>query len=405
MSKYLFVVPPFFGHISPTLSVGRQLLDAGHEVAWTGLIPLDATHIPDGGCYIYPEKELAPHQSEIDRILKRQDDGPNLSGPETWKLALEETYIPFCRIMKQGLDQVLASYRPDVVVSDCITFAGGLCAFRKNIPYVTTTPVPPDIAGEHLRAPKIMAWQQQLMFDLQQDMGISSSELVLHSKKLNMVFTSQQFAAIAQPESHMQFVGPVQGRPNDVPFDWERLHSAKGPKVFVTLGTLLKDIRKAFFSKLVEAFGDQPLTIIAATDPGALEVWPENFIVQDYVPQSALMPHMDAVICHGGFNTVNDALLNELPILITPIAYDHFHTAGLIEKAGCGIKIRYKRLRADDFRKALWQLLQEPAYREAAKRVHAGFQASGGSQKAAQLLEVFARQHTAAGIVMDREPG
>ncbi|WP_257667604.1 glycosyltransferase [Parapedobacter tibetensis] len=390
MHKYLFVVPPFFGHISPTLSVGASLLQRGHQVAWTGLIPLDDSHIPKGGEYILPTDELAMHQEEITRILRRQDDGPRLSGAETWKLALEETYIPFCRIMMNGLERVVDDYAPDVIISDCITFAGGLCAYKKQIPYVTSTPVPPDIGGQHIDALRVMEWQSKLMYDLQRSVGIDAPNLVIHSQKLNIVFTSSEFAAIENPEPHMRFVGPVKGRPNDVPFDWQRLENATGPKVFVSLGTLLEDIREAYFAKLVEAFANEPVTIIAATNPKIRDSWPANFIVQGFVPQAQLMPHMDVVICHGGFNTVNDAFANGLPMLITPIAYDHFHTAGLIEKAGCGIKIRYKRLRIADLRYALWQLIANDAYRQNAMRIGQSFTAAGGNERAVQLLEDFA---------------
>ncbi|ETZ20495.1 hypothetical protein N824_05800 [Pedobacter sp. V48] len=61
MSKFLFVVPPFFGHISPTLSVGASLIANGHEVKWFGVIPLSDSHIPGGGEYIYPHDDLVEH--------------------------------------------------------------------------------------------------------------------------------------------------------------------------------------------------------------------------------------------------------------------------------------------------------------------------------------------------------
>lgn len=391
MSRFLFVVPPFFGHISPTLSIGSSLIARGHEVKWIGITPLAVKHIPEGGEFIYPAADLAEHQEEIDRILKRQDDGPACSGPEVMKLALEETYVPFARIMMKGLGNFVDEWKPDVIVNDCITFAGALCAHIKGIPSVTTTPVPPDVIGDtQTSAPKIFEWQQQLIKGLQQELGIYGDDIFIHSHKLNLVFTSQEFAGFTETPPHMKFVGPVKGRPNHAAFDWEKLATAKTPKVFVSLGTLLVDIRAAFFQKLIDAFADQPVTIIAATNPDIFEVWPDNFIVNSFVPQTELMPHMDAVICHGGFNTVNDTFTNGLPMLITPIAYDHFHTAKLIVNAGCGISIRYKRLKIADLQNAVFELLENPQYRNAALKIKETFIASGGNDKAVQLLEDFA---------------
>lgn len=391
MSKFLFVVPPFFGHVSPTLSVGASLLKRGHEVQWVSLVNIKAEQVPEGGVFTVPAIYWDKHGEEIERILIMQDQGPLLSGVETWKLALEDTYIPFCKIMYQGLNDVISTFKPDVVVSDCITFAGGICAYQHGIPYVTTTPVPPDLGANAMNSPKIWEWQQNLMFSLQRKLGVERNELIFHSRKLNLVFTSQYFASITNPESHMRFVGPVAGRPNKVAFDWDRLEKSKGPKVFVSLGTLLEDIRKEFFLKVIEAFRDEPLTIVAATKPEIIEDWPENFIVQGFVPQSEVMKKMDLVICHGGFNTVNDAILNELPLLITPIAYDHFHTADLVEKAGCGKKIRYKRMRIADLRKAVWELIEQPDYKKQAGHVKQTFLAAGSNDSAVILLEQTAQ--------------
>ncbi len=394
-SKFLFVVPPFFGHVSPTLSVGASLIARGHEVKWFGITPLDSKHIPEGGSYFYPEEDLIPYQEEIARILKRQDDGPACSGPEVMKLALEETYVPFAKMMMPGLTRLTESWMPDVIVNDCITFGGALFAHKNNIPCVTTTPVPPDVMGDTEKsAPKIWEWQQNLIKDLQKEVGIHEEGIYIHSHKLNMVFTSQAFAGFETVPPHMKFVGPVKGRPNDAPFDWDKLNASTTPKIFVSLGTLLVDIRKAFFEKIIAAFKDQPVTVIAATPPEIFEEWPDNFIVNSFVPQSAVMQQMDMVICHGGFNTVNDTFRNGLPMLITPIAYDHFHIAKLIEQAGCGISIRYKRLRVDALRETVFELLENPKYRIAAQEVRNTFTLAGGNDKAVELLENFVHEHS-----------
>lgn len=390
MAKFMFVVPPFFGHISPTLSVGASLLAKGHEVVWVGITELGDDYIPEGGRFLVPHKELEPYREEINRILKRQDDGAVLSGPEVLKLALEETYIPFARFMREGLFRLIDEQQPDVIINDCITFAGGLCAYSRGIPYITTTPVPPDVMGDTTKTPKIWEWQQNLIQGLQREYGIYTDEFVMHSQEMNLVFTSAGFAAVKEAYSHLKFVGPVKGRPNHTFFDFNALDKITTPKIFVSLGTLLVDIRKAFFEKVVAALKDEPVTVIAATDPAILDTWPDNFIVQSYVPQTRLMPFMDAVICHGGFNTVNDALLNGLPLLITPITYDHFHTADLVVLSGAGLKLRYKRMRVGDLQAAVRNLLQNPAFKTAAEEVRDGFVSAGGNDRAVEYLETFA---------------
>ncbi len=397
MSKILFVVPPFFGHISPTLSLGSSLLAKNHEVIWVGIKPIPEDRIPKGGKFIVPDDDLKKHQDEIEKILIRQDDGPKVSVIEALKIGIEETYVPFARFMMTGLSKIVDEYQPDLIINDCLAFAGPLCAHIKGIPCATTTPVPPDVVStDHPNGQdtddgsKIDQWQQKLILGLQEEFGVTTPEYVIQSRQLNIVFTSKEFANVSNPSPIMKFVGPVKGRPSAVPFDWDRLKKSKHPKIYITIGTLLVDIRKEYFTKMIAAFGGQPVTVVAATDPSAIDEWPENFIAQSFVPQSEVMANVDAVICHGGFNTVNDTFWNGLPMVITPIAYDQFHTAKLIEHAGCGIKLRYKRLKINDLRNSLFEVLENKKYKKAAEKMKMTFENAGGVEKAVSLLEEMA---------------
>src|SRR5258708_29760721 len=98
------------------------------------------------------------------------------------------------------------------------------------------------------------------------------------------------------------------------------------------------------------------------------------------------MQQVNAVICHGGFNTVNDAILSAVPLLITPIAYDHFHTASLVEAAGCGLQLRYRRMRTEDLLAAVWQLVENENFRRGAQQQRDHFLSARGNARAAAFL-------------------
>jgi Glycosyl transferases, related to UDP-glucuronosyltransferase len=104
-----------------------------------------------------------------------------------------------------------------------------------------------------------------------------------------------------------------------------------------------------------------------------LDEWPENFIVQGYVPQSELLKHIDVVIGHGGLNTTCDTFMNGIPMLIIPMAFDQSHTAQLIQNYGCGIRIKYSRIRIQDIEHAVDELLYNPTYKKAAKEIQQSF--------------------------------
>ena len=115
MAKFLFVVPPFIGHINPTLGIGAELLLRGHSVTWVGIKEINNAFIPIGGSFIVPHEELKGKENIIDEILEKQDNGPTIHGVEIFKFAMEETYIPFCNFLVPGILRIIDEFKPDVI--------------------------------------------------------------------------------------------------------------------------------------------------------------------------------------------------------------------------------------------------------------------------------------------------
>lgn len=390
MAKFLFAIPPFLGHINPTLSLGSTLLERGHEVAWASLAAPGGKPFPAGGTYFYMEGTRNRNKEEIDRIIQLQNKGANMPALEALKLGLEGTYIPFGRMMLQEFNEITDAYRPDAIVNDCITFAGGLTARLKRIPLATITPITPNALRDPMKAPKVTAWVHDLIIGLQRFAGIEGEEECVVSGKLNMHYTSPLFCGYKEADipPHIKFIGALTGRPDNTPFDWDRLEAmGDRPKIYISIGTVLIDSRREFFSRMIEALREKPVTVIAAADPSILDRWPDNFIVQSYVPQSQLLKQIDVVVGHGGLNTTCDTFMNGIPMLVIPMAFDQSHTAQLIENYGCGIRIKYSRMRVKDIGDAIDGLLHNPAYRKAAGEIRDSFLAAGGNGRAACLLE------------------
>ena len=397
MAKFLFAVPPFWGHINPTLSIGRTLLERGHDVAWAGMTQLNMDLFPDRAKYFYMGETESKNKEEIERIILLQNKGANMPALEALKLGLEDTYIPFAKMMIDEFNEIVDQYRPDVIVNDCITFVGGLSAQLNKIPLATITPITPNALNDPQSAPRVTEWVHKSIIDLQHIAGIEGDEEFVLSKQLNMYYTSQLFCGFddASVPPYMKFIGALTGRPDNTPFDWERLKAmGNRPKIYISIGTVLVHSRKEFFSRMIEALKDKPVTVVAAADPNILEEWPDNFIVQGYVPQSELLKHIDVVIGHGGLNTTCDTFMNGIPMLIIPMAFDQSHTAQLIQNYGCGIRIKYSRMRVKDIEHAVDELLYNPVYRKAAKEIQQSFMEAGGNERAAELLEELQIRNT-----------
>jgi hypothetical protein len=58
--------------------------------------------------------------------------------------------------------------------------------------------------------------------------------------------------------------------------------------------------------------------------------------VEQWLPQSLLLPHTDLVVSHGGSGTVTAALAHGLPQLILPMGADQLHNADRVQELGIG---------------------------------------------------------------------
>jgi MGT family glycosyltransferase len=123
--------------------------------------------------------------------------------------------------------------------------------------------------------------------------------------------------------------------------------------------------------------------------PELLSPPPKNFLVQQRIPQLAVLPHVQAVLCHGGHNTVCESLAHGLPLVVMPIRDDQPVIAEQVVHAGVGLRLRFGRTRPDELRDAVQRVLKEPAFRDAAVGIQKSFQEAGGTRAAADAVEAL----------------
>jgi MGT family glycosyltransferase len=184
------------------------------------------------------------------------------------------------------------------------------------------------------------------------------------------------------------FVGPcLDERPKGGEFDWGLINNPDWPTIYVSIGTVLDEIHHTIFTKVVEAFADSELNVIANTAPDLLNHWPENFVVQKLCPQIDILEKVDAVISHCGFNTMNEALYFDKPIVGIPLAWDQSSNADLLVSHGCGVKLRHRRLNGARLRDAVFEVLNQPLYVDKARILGQSLRSLGGSEVAADMIE------------------
>jgi len=388
MARFVYIVPPLTGHVNPTLAVGAALLEAGHEVAWMSLDESLEARLPADGKLLlitYTDDDHSERESGqyLNVITKKV-----VYGVDSIKFLYEEVLIPLNRHCYKGISRLLEAYQPDLVITDHELFAGAIAALKHGIPYVTsvTAPAAIQIMDE---LPKVYEWEQNQIVALQQELGLRAEKSVASSDLLNLVFTSKEFFGEVHLPDQYRFVGPViYKRQAKTTFDWARIAEASGgARILVSIGTTFNhEHKKSFFDKVISAFGGGPYTVVVICDPLLFEEWPDNFIVQLNIPQLEVLPYLDAVVCHGGHNTVCESLSNGIPLVVIPIAYDQSHVAGRVVKTGAGLRLNFNRFKAQHLQAALHEVLHDPAFKTAAISLRDSFIAAGGTAAAAGLL-------------------
>jgi MGT family glycosyltransferase len=389
MSRVLFVVPPLTGHINPTVAVGTELAARGHDVAWAGH-PAALRPLLPAAARLFPAAGDASHA----RLAVVRDHRPPPRGPAAMKSVWENLIMPLAHAMLPGVADAVARFAPHLVVADQQAIAGALAARQAGVVWVTSASTP----GELLRPPRHMqeveAWVRDQMTAFQLACGISDPADLRFSDRLVLVFTT---AALIGDTRHFGaryvFTGPALARwPGpESPFPWEWLDPGRR-HLLVTLGTLSGPAGPRFFRTVVDALADLggELQAVLAAPPRPQA--PPHILFAGHVPQLALLPHMSAVVCHGGQNTVCEALAYGLPLVVVPMRHDQPIIAKQVADAGAGVGLRIDQLRIDllrptELRDAVRAVLVDPSYRAAAEVVRDSFAAAGGATAAADQLE------------------
>ena len=164
--------------------------------------------------------------------------------------------------------------------------------------------------------------------------------------------------------------------------------------MLVSLGTVNAEVGDRFFATAVEALAGpgrppgrwswrRPTAVAAAADA-------DNILVLERVPQLALLPHLDAVVSHGGHNTVCEALAHGLPLVLAPIRDDQPIVADQVVAAGAGAAGAVRPGRATELRAAVDDRARPtPTCRAAARGIARSFHEAGGAAAAADAVEAL----------------
>lgn len=377
--RFLLVAPPLTGHVAPLRWLAGELAARGHDVAWCG--PEPATSALTRAATVFPAGESDPFAAE------RRPAG--LRGFAALKFLWERYLIPLADAMTPGVLAAVAAFEPDAVVADQQALAGALVARRSDLPWATSASTSTELGDPLGALPKVNDWIAGLQAGLCQRHGVSGGDLRF-SPYLVLAFTTRELAGPPSPGLTMpvHYVGPAAPVESTMDFRWSSSLDGR-PLVLVTLGTANAEAGRRFLAECVDALAAMPHVQGLVVDPSG-DLVSDDVLVARHIPQVALLRHAVAVVCHGGHNTVCEALREGVPLVVAPIRDDQSTLAQQVVAAGAGVRLRFDRATAPDLRAAITTVLATPEFADGAARIRDSFAAASGSAGAVRLLETIA---------------
>jgi MGT family glycosyltransferase len=182
----------------------------------------------------------------------------------------------------------------------------------------------------------------------------------------------------------VQMIGPCVLDPQPATnLDW--LESIDRPIVLVTTSSEVQADAN-LVTTAIAALADEPVHVVATLPAGQPDdaTASPNATVCRFVPHGLVLDRAVCAVTHGGMGATQKALARGIPVCVVPYGRDQFEVARRVEVARCGTRLTAKKLSAPRLRAKVREAMKMA---DGAKRVAAGFVATGGVARGADLLE------------------
>ncbi|MFE6887681.1 nucleotide disphospho-sugar-binding domain-containing protein [Streptomyces sp. NPDC057694] len=194
------------------------------------------------------------------------------------------------------------------------------------------------------------------------------------------------------------FAGHMVGQEEPLPASWAHRVTALRARtrrvVLVALGTFLSardDVLRTVTESILRAHRDVGVIVAAGARTDALaDLAGPRCLVFPSVPQQELLPHVDAMVHHGGANSFTECVRAGVPAVVLPFSSDQFSVAADAERAGVGAVLDPNALGERDVPQAL-QILWTGRRRPLDIVSTATMRRRGPAWAAARLLAVMNR--------------
>ena|SRR5215469_1721961 len=401
--KIGFICPDAPGHINPMTALARHVAMRNHEVVF--LYSSGARGLP---FLPYEDDEF---KAALNEVSKKQ-------GEDALQFAMRHVMAQTETVMK-SLPKIAQDNKIDALVIDNISFYAELAAIDLGIPYVhacgamhldfsgyaplASAPWPhEETAAAFARNRDSVNRFLQIVQNANEGVRARAEAAGLKVDWDDLSATLSPLAYITQVPrafdfdtshwpSHFHHTGPFHdGKGRDpVDFPWGQLTGE--PLVYASMGTILNG-RVDVFRTIVAALAKNPgvqlvLSVGDRTNPKDLGPVPKNAIVMQRTPQLEVLKQASVCITHSGLNTVLESLAQGVPQVAIPVTFDQPGVAARIAYHKTGVVTSLDKLTPEHLSDLLNQVLEDPSYRNNARRMQMAISEANGLSVAADLVD------------------
>jgi MGT family glycosyltransferase len=418
MSTIVFFPEGAYGPTNNCVGIGQVLQERGHRVVFvveeSFAGTLEAQGFEERHVRLAPpsETEEVPGQFWKDFI---RDTAPVFRKPTIDQLAefIEPTFRALfdgARYADDRLREIFGELEPDAIVEDnVVAFPAVEHSGRPWARIVSCNPlevkdaaIPPVFSGLPLTDPA--AWEP-FRAEYLRALGPLHAEYSAFCVERGARPLPEGDLMHASPHLNL-YVYPAEldyPRAARLGPTWQRLDTCvrrvdesyvppegRGPLVYLSLGSLgSADVE--LMRRLVSLLADAPYRFVVSKGPQADEYQlAPNMIGAEYLPQPAILPHVDLVITHGGNNTTTECFHFGKPLVVLPIFWDQHDNAQRIAETGFGVRLPTYELEGGELLRALERLTRDDTLRTRLAAIAARAQASPGTARAADAIEQLA---------------
>lgn len=410
MSHIGLITPAYTGHVSPMITLGRELQRRGHRVSVISTPDAEAEALSGKLEFI----TVGAREFPVGSLEKFTDTQGRLNGIRAMRFILKDL-AKQAEVQGRDLPDALRNKGVDALVVDQISTVGASVAELLDLPFVslcsllplnTDVSVPPWtmpwVADESTPSMVRNRIGYRIGYLVQAPLANEANRQRL-KWGLNHVKVDQTFSELAQiaqvpaafdfPRKYspacLHHTGPLHEdeSPEPIPFPWERLDGR--PMVYASMGTLQNRSEKVF-RIIAEACSTLDVQLVITLGHKGTRIptdFPGNPVIVDYAPQLELFKRASLYVGPGGGNTLTQSLEHGVPMVLIPVTFDNPGVAARGKYHGVAEFVPVTKLSARKLRKAIETVLSNPSYRDNVRKYQDVIRGMDAVSRTADIVE------------------